>query len=77
MSPFNGESEAETFVNVTHVRYDANALYHNVTKYSMKFIYQTLKRSPRSVTSSHCTLSGRTVCKTVRPMLSVRCLSCL
>ena len=52
VSPFNGESDDETFANVKLVRYDANALYHNVTKYSMKFIYQTLKRSPRSVTVS-------------------------
>jgi len=52
VSPFYGESDDETFANVKLVRYDANALYHNVTKYSMKFIYQTLKRSPRSVTVS-------------------------
>lgn len=49
-SPFHGESEADTFANIKLVRYDANALYHNVTKFSMKFIYQTLKRSPRLLT---------------------------
>ena len=46
-SPFNGETQEDTFANIKLVRYDAHALYHNVTKYSMKFIYQTLKRSPR------------------------------
>jgi len=50
VSPFNGDTEEDTFANIKLVRYDANALYHNVTKFSMKFIYQTLKRSPRSVT---------------------------
>jgi len=49
VSPFYGDSETDTFANIKLVRYDANALYHNVTMFSMKFIYQTLKRSPRYV----------------------------
>ena len=47
VSPFSGETDEDTFANIKLVRYDANALYHNVTKFSMKFIYQALKRSPR------------------------------
>lgn len=55
VSPFNGESQADTFANIKHVRYDANVLYHNVTKYSMKFLYQTLKRNPRArLTTEEC-----------------------
>jgi len=47
-SPFHGDTEEDTFANIKHVRYDAHALYHNVTKFAMKFLYQTLKRSPKS-----------------------------
>src|SRR6218665_1995710 len=47
ISPFYSEADEDTSANIRHVRYDANALYHNVTKYAMKFIYQTLKRNPR------------------------------
>jgi len=47
-SPFYGETEEDTYANIKHVRYDAHALYHNVTKFAMKFLYQTLKRSPKS-----------------------------
>jgi len=55
VSPFNGDSQADTFANIKHVYYDANALYHNVTKFSMKFIYQTLKRNPRArLTTVEC-----------------------
>ena len=48
-SPFIGETEDDTYANIKHVRYDAHALYHNVTKFAMKFLYQTLKRSPKYV----------------------------
>jgi hypothetical protein len=47
VSPFNGETLEDTYANIKQVRYDAHALYHNVTKFSMKFIYQTLRRNPR------------------------------
>ena len=47
ISPFRGLDDAETYANITHVRYDAHALYHNCTKYSLKFIYQVLKRRPK------------------------------
>jgi serine/threonine protein kinase len=55
VSPFNGETQTDTFANIKHVYYDANTLYHNVTKYSLKFIYQTLKRNPRArLTTEEC-----------------------
>ena len=46
VSPFRGASDDATFANISHVRYDAHALYHNVSKYSLKFLYQILKRDP-------------------------------
>ena len=48
-SPFEGDNEEDVHANITHVRYDAHALYHNVTKYALKFIYQILKRNPEWV----------------------------
>lgn len=46
VSPFRGENDDETYANITHVRYDAHQIYHNVTKYALKFLFKTLKRSP-------------------------------
>jgi len=55
MSPFRGIDDAETYANIGHVRYDAHALYHNCTKYSLKFIYQLLKRRPKArLTTEEC-----------------------
>ena len=46
VSPFRGASDNDTHANISHVRYDAHVLYHNVTKHSLKFLYQILKRDP-------------------------------
>ncbi|ELU05513.1 hypothetical protein CAPTEDRAFT_229047 [Capitella teleta] len=55
VSPFRGETDQETFSNITHVRYDAHSLYHNVTKYALKFLYQILKRNAKSrLTTDEC-----------------------
>jgi len=54
-SPFRGETDEDTYANISHVRYDAHALYHNVTKYALKFIFQTLKRNAKSrLTTEEC-----------------------
>ena len=49
VSPFYCFSEEETFSNIKHIHYDVHSLYHNATKYSLRFIYQTLRRNPRLV----------------------------
>lgn len=48
VSPFYADSDEDTYLNIKHIRYDAHALYHNVTKFCMKFLYQTLRRNPKS-----------------------------
>jgi len=45
-SPFRGVEDVDTYANISTVRYDAHALFHNCTKYGLKFIYQILKRNP-------------------------------
>jgi len=47
VSPFYAESEDEMWTNIKSVRYDVHLLYHNVTKYALKFLYQTLRRNPK------------------------------
>ncbi|CAD5121391.1 DgyrCDS9913 [Dimorphilus gyrociliatus] len=55
VSPFRGEDERETFSNIKHVRYNAHEIYHNVTKYGLKFIYQIFKRKPKNrITTEEC-----------------------
>jgi serine/threonine protein kinase len=55
VSPFRGVEDTETFANISTVRYDAHALYHNCTKYALKFIYQILKRNPTArLTTEEC-----------------------
>ncbi|ESO11851.1 hypothetical protein HELRODRAFT_71319, partial [Helobdella robusta] len=48
VSPFYSDGNEETYNSVKHVRYDVHSLYHNVTKHCLRFIYQTLRRSPKS-----------------------------
>ena len=45
-SPFRGATDEETNANVSHVRYDAHALYHNTTKHCLKLLYRLLRRDP-------------------------------
>ncbi|KAI0234283.1 Obscurin [Lamellibrachia satsuma] len=59
VSPFYADSEDEMWTNIKSVRYDVHLLYHNVTKYALKFLYQTLRRNPKSRLSTADCLDDR------------------
>ncbi|KAK2145039.1 hypothetical protein LSH36_707g01145 [Paralvinella palmiformis] len=71
VSPFEGDLDEDTFANIIHVRYDAHSLYHNVTKYALKFIYQTLKRNPKARLMTEEALDHRWLMLNA-PMVKVR-----
>lgn len=56
VSPFYADSEDEMWTNIKSVRYDVHLLYHNVTKYALKFLYQTLRRNPKYVVTVGCSV---------------------
>uniref|UniRef100_T1G0Q3 Protein kinase domain-containing protein n=1 Tax=Helobdella robusta TaxID=6412 RepID=T1G0Q3_HELRO len=54
-SPFAGNSDAETFVNVTKVQYDFDEGFEDVSTKAQEFISCLLARNPKSrMTSSEC-----------------------
>ncbi|XP_070188406.1 obscurin-like isoform X2 [Littorina saxatilis] len=48
LSPFAGESDEETLINVAYSRYDAGDLLDGVSNEALKFLYKIMKLLPRN-----------------------------
>ena len=49
LSPFSGNSDEETLINVAYSRYDAGDLLDGVSNEALKFLFKVMKLLPRSV----------------------------
>ncbi|XP_055959480.1 obscurin-like [Patella vulgata] len=47
-SPYSGDCDESTLLNIVYNRYDPHDLYDNISKEALKFIFKIMKRLPRN-----------------------------